>query len=131
MIISGYVSICLNMPEYAWIWLNLSEWLLFYISPFPRLFYNPFSTSTHGYLFEHLQRTIFCETVFLKMQNFVFSVAGGSISESWYTLLVFCFFIQNLSRNHLKSYPTFVKLLTSIVQLPVVWNHYLLYTNIG
>ena len=52
-----YVWICLNEPEYAWICLNLPEWFLFYISPFPYLFYNSFSTWTHGYLFERLQET--------------------------------------------------------------------------
>ena len=28
-----YTSKCLYMPEYAWIYLNLPRWLLFYVSP--------------------------------------------------------------------------------------------------
>ena len=56
-----YVWICLNMPEYAEIYVNMPkspEWLLFYISPFLHLFYNPFSTWTRDYLFERPQETI-------------------------------------------------------------------------
>ena len=45
--------ICLNMLEC----LNMAECLLFYISTFPPLFYNFFSTLTRGYLFERLQET--------------------------------------------------------------------------
>ena len=61
-ICQGYTGfrICLNNP---WIWLNMleclnmAECLLFYISIFPPLFYNFFSTLTRGYLFERLQET--------------------------------------------------------------------------
>ena len=52
---SNYVWTYLNMLEYAWICLNLPEWLLFNISPFLHLLCNPFSTWTHGYLFEDLE----------------------------------------------------------------------------
>ena len=47
----NYVRICLNMPEYAGIacvCLNLPEWILFYISSIPHLFYNPLSTWTRA-----------------------------------------------------------------------------------
>ena len=81
---------CLNMPEYAWICLDLPEWLLLYISPFPHLFYNLFSTWALGYLFKRLQETRGYslkdhEAVFLKRRNLIFSIAAGSIS------FVFCF----------------------------------------
>ena len=58
MIMSGHVWIWLNMPEYAWTCQNLLEWLLFYTSSFPHLFYNPFFTWTRGYLFERLEVTV-------------------------------------------------------------------------
>ena len=45
------------MLEYVRICLNLPEWLLFYNSSFPQLFYNTFSTWEGGYLFERLQET--------------------------------------------------------------------------
>ena len=62
--------ICLNMPDYVWICQNMSEyvgicvnmpksvWVTF-VLPFPisKFFYNPVSTWTYGYLFEHLQET--------------------------------------------------------------------------
>ena len=47
----------MDMPEYVWIRQSLPEWLLFYISPFPHLFYNSLSTWSRGELFERLQET--------------------------------------------------------------------------
>ena len=60
----------LNMPEYAWLYLDMSEYtgicvnmtksawmVLFHISPFPHLSYNPLSTWKSDYLFERLQET--------------------------------------------------------------------------
>ena len=102
-IIPEYVWICLIMPGYVWtcwnmhwICLNLPEWLLFYISPFPHLFYNPFSTWTRGYLLEHLEETRGYslkkhEAVFLKKKNLIFSLAAGSNS------FVFCFKLNSFA----------------------------------
>ena len=78
-----YVWTFLNVPIYAWICLNLPE--QFCISPFPCLFYNPFSTLTPGYLFERLQETIGYslkehEVIFLKRQKLIFAIAAGIIS---------------------------------------------------
>ena len=86
LIMFVYVWICLNKPQ-------LPEWLLFYISPFLYLFYNPFFTWTHGYLFERLQESKQTggyslkeqETCFLKETKFNFSIAAESV------LFVFCF----------------------------------------
>ena len=80
--------ICLNIPEYT---INLPEYLLFYNSPFPYLFYNPFSTWTRGYLFERLQETRGYslkeqEAVFLKRHSLNFSI-------SWKYFI--CFFSFN------------------------------------
>ena len=69
-LIPEYAWICLIMSEYVWICLNLPEWLLFYIPPFHDLFYNPFSTGTHGYLFELLQEIKGC----LNMRLFSWSM---------------------------------------------------------
>ena len=59
--------------------------------PFPNLFYNRLSSSTRGYLVERLQETRGCslkdEAAFLKRQNFIFSVAAGSISFGFCLIL--------------------------------------------
>ena len=73
------------MREYAWICLDLSEWLLFYISPFPHLFHNLLSTWTLSYLFEYLQQTRGYslkehKAAFLKREKLIFSIAAVSIS---------------------------------------------------
>ena len=124
--------ICLNMLEYAgiygnmsegtWICLNLPEWLLFYISSFPLLFFNPLSTRTRYYLFERLQETrgyslkedawgcFLEETKFDFLYRFsqvrlkfavtfrVWGVGcgGGGVGgrETWYTLLVLFFLVK-------------------------------------
>ena len=77
LIMPRYVWTCLNIPEYPWICLNLPEWFLFYISPFPHLLYNPFSTWTRADLYEGLQETIGYslkenEAAFLKKRNLIF-----------------------------------------------------------
>ena len=92
--------ICLNMPEYTWICLNLPKWLLFNISPL-----HSFCTWKHGSLFERLQETRGC---FLKETKFNFfygswkysvyfsllsSEKGVGGRESWYILLMLCFFL--------------------------------------
>ena len=92
LIMFGYVlEICLNMSEYAWICLNMPEWLLvLHFSISLLVFAIPWK---RGYLFERLQETRETrgyslkkqETVFLKKQNLIFSLAAGSIS------FVFCF----------------------------------------
>ena len=50
-----YAWLCMNLSECVWICLNLPEWFLFYISPFPHLFYNPFSTWTHVNVYRRLE----------------------------------------------------------------------------
>ena len=75
-----YVWICLNICEYAYIYLNDS----FNISLFPYLVYNLFSTWTRDYVFKILQETRGYnlkehEAVFLKRQNLIFSIAAGDI----------------------------------------------------
>ena len=82
--------ISLNIPEYAWICLNMPEWLLFYISPFPHLFCNLLSTGTRDYLFERLQETRYYslkdhEAFFLKRQNLTF------FYSSWKCFICFLF----------------------------------------
>ena len=81
-----YVGICVNTPK-------LPEWLLFYVSPFLHLFYNPFSTWALDYLFERLEETRAYnlkeyEAVFFKRQNLTFSIVAGSIS------FVFCLILN-------------------------------------
>ena len=94
-IISEYAWICLiivNVPEYAGKCMNIpkSVWIAFF-SPFPTspFVWQSLSTSTRGYLFERLQETRSYsrkehETVFLKRQNLIFSIAPESISFVFY-----------------------------------------------
>ena len=90
LIMSGNVWICVNMPEYAWICLNLPGWLsfTFCISAFilESLFYlNTYlliwtSKGIRGYnLKEH-------ETVFLKGQNLIFSIAAAGVFQLFFVL---------------------------------------------
>ena len=126
-----YVWVCLNMPEYARACLIYLNGVCFTHS-FLHLFYKPFFTWTHSYLFKRLQETKGYNL------NLVFSLAPGSISfafcfrltiftrKIWicYCLLeprgrvgcwrlwiltypwsVLIFHSQNLQRNHVKVMP--------------------------
>ena len=84
LIMSAYAGMCVNMPKSAWM-----DFVLHF--PFPNLFYNRLSSSTRGYLVERLQETrgysLKDEAAFLKRQNFIFSVAAGSISFGFCLIL--------------------------------------------
>ena len=102
LIMSEYVWRSSNMPEYAWICLNLPKLLFFYIFLFFNFFYKPYYTWARVYLFDRLQETRGYslkqhEAVFLKGQNFIFSIVAGSISfVSCFRLNVFTSKIQIL-----------------------------------
>ena len=57
-IIPEHCWICLNMPVYVWICVNMPKFAWIGFSSFFHLFYNPFSTWTRGYLFEHILEVI-------------------------------------------------------------------------
>ena len=115
-----YAWLCLDMSKYAWICLNLPEWLLFYIFLFLHKFYSLFPNWTRGYLCERLNET-----------------GGHSLKEtgwSWiliYPSSVLFFLSQNLKRNTVKVILCLSNYWHSIMQLPVVWNHYWLSVNIS
>ena len=93
---------CLNIPKYAWMCLNIPEWLLF----FPHC--NPLSTWTGGYLFQYLSESKSYslkdyQVVFVKRQNLLFSVIAGSI---WFA---FCFKINILQDFTLHSVIDYVR----------------------
>ena len=104
-----YAWLCLDMSKYAWICLNLPEWLLFYIFLFLHKFYSLFRNWTRGYLCERLNET-----------------GGQSLKETgWSWILIYP------STFNVKVILSLSNYWHSIVQLPVVWNHYWLSVNIS
>ena len=98
-IYQGYTGfwICLNMPDYAWIFQSMSEygWMTFVLQ-FPIVI---LAYLTLGYLFQRLHETSYSlmehEAVFLMSQNLIFSIVVESI---WF---VFCFW-QNIFKRDSK-----------------------------
>ena len=87
LIMTKYVWICLNMLEYAGIYL-LDDFCV----TFPLC--NPLSTWMRGYLSQNLHETISCslkehEVVFLTRQNLIFYLVAGSINLIFVLDLIF------------------------------------------
>ena len=89
-----YAWMCLNMPEYAGIYVNIpkSTWMSFVLHApivIPCLL---------GYLFRRIFNLKEHEAVFLKRQNLMFSIVAGS---NWF---VFCFRLKIFLSRILKSF---------------------------